>query len=181
MKNPKTPYEAVLSELDILKMLNPFQVYLVGTPPLGIQTENSDIDLICHYKIDQFKSLKLALQRFQHLDHWSFNSWEHNPEIYICSFSYRCWEIEVFCSTQPIIQQYAYRHFHIEKRLLELANTKFKTRILELKQQGIKTEPAFAQALNLQGNPYIILSELFDTSTPELKVLLDKNGFLNLS
>ena len=42
----------------------------------------------------------------------------------------------------------------IEHEILELKGPPFKAVILELKRAGLKTEPAFAKALGLTGNPY---------------------------
>lgn len=177
MKNTKPPYETILAQLDIYDCLSPFQPTIIGTPPLGIHTENSDIDLICHYKAEQFEQLKMSMCRFQHLQNWFFHAWADDNHVYICRFSFQKWDIEIFCSTQAIEEQYGYRHFQLEKRLLELADPQFMALIRQLKQLGIKTEPAFAQALNLSGNPYTILNQLFDATDLELKILLNKNVF----
>ena len=42
----------------------------------------------------------------------------------------------------------------IEAEILEEKGEDFRQKIIELKKSGIKTEPAFAQLLNLKGDPY---------------------------
>ena len=41
--------------------------------------------------------------------------------------------------------------------LLQRHGAAFRQKIFQLKQSGFKTEPAFAQALNLDGDPYLAL------------------------
>ena len=42
----------------------------------------------------------------------------------------------------------------IEQNLLSKYGEEFRQRIIELKRQGYKTEPAFGQALGLKRDPY---------------------------
>ncbi|MNR65241.1 hypothetical protein D3C85_1882000 [compost metagenome] len=55
--------------------------------------------------------------------------------------------------------------------MLNMYGKKFKERIIQLKSEGLKTEPAFAKALNLLGNPYLKLLELMDCTKEQLRVL----------
>jgi hypothetical protein len=48
----------------------------------------------------------------------------------------------------------------IEHRVLIEKGEKFRQEIIKLKRQGLKTEPAFAKLLGLDGNPYEALLKL---------------------
>jgi len=48
----------------------------------------------------------------------------------------------------------------IENKILEQEGKQFRKKIIALKEQGYKTEPAFATLLGLEGNPYEALLEL---------------------
>ena len=48
----------------------------------------------------------------------------------------------------------------IEYKLLQKGGHLFRRRVMELKTRGIKTEPAFALVLGLQGDPYEALLTL---------------------
>jgi hypothetical protein len=61
--------------------------------------------------------------------------------------------IEIFGQNKPTIEQNAYRHMIAEYKILEEKGEEFKQKIIELKKQGIKTEPAFGMLLGLE-NPY---------------------------
>ncbi len=47
----------------------------------------------------------------------------------------------------------------IDAKLLKKFDASFKNKIIELKKNGYKTEPAFAKVLELKGNPYLALLE----------------------
>jgi hypothetical protein len=49
----------------------------------------------------------------------------------------------------------------IESRILKEKGIDFKEKIIKLKSSGIKTEPAFAKLLGLNGNPYVELLKLY--------------------
>ena len=48
----------------------------------------------------------------------------------------------------------------IEGRLLDLAGESFRHNVIELEQSGLKTEPAFARLLGLNGDPYEALGRV---------------------
>lgn len=72
----------------------------------------------------------------------------------VASFQLDDFSIELFGQNIPTRQQPGYRHMLVEYRLLQDYGEDFRQQIIQLKQQGIKTEPAFAQVLGLPGNPY---------------------------
>ena len=98
----------VLTEFRVLEKLWAFDPILVGTIPISVDIDSSDIDLICSWSDKQ--TFRAVLEKeFGALAH--FNLLE-NPD---------------------------------------------NESIVDLKKQGHKTEPAFAIALGLSGDPYIEL------------------------
>ena len=47
----------------------------------------------------------------------------------------------------------------IEHHILQQEGEDFKRKVVALKESGMKTEPAFAQLLGLDGDPYLALLE----------------------
>ena len=173
----KIHYKKIIEDLKLIERLKAYQVTVIGTPPLGIEIWQSDIDLICNYQLEQLNQLFDVLKKFKALENWKIEQSKFEKETWICSFGYLNWVIEIFCSTTPIYQQAGFRHFKIEHRLLNLAHIQFKKDIIALKNKGFKTEPAFAELLSLTGDPYARLNELYEVDDSELILLLQKHKY----
>ncbi|MCL3782606.1 DUF4269 domain-containing protein [Prolixibacteraceae bacterium JC049] len=149
-----------LTDNNILDILYEFDPILVGTIPINIDIENSDLDIIC-YIVDR-EYFKQHIER--NFDHYSeFKIWENNTlqhHAVVASFQTDDFEIEIFGQNVPTSQQNAYRHMIIEHQLLIQNGKEFRNKVIELKQKGMKTEPAFAHILGLEGNPYEALLRL---------------------
>lgn len=158
--NPKQQkvYELLTSHA-ILDNLESFSPILTGTIPIEIDIENSDLDICCCYtdKVDFIKAINLNFQHFQYfkLRETSINY----EETVVANFFVDGYEIELFGQKVPVKKQNGYRHMLIEHQILVEKGADFKQKIIELKKQGFKTEPAFAQLLGLKGNPYEALLE----------------------
>lgn len=87
------------------------------------------------------------------------------------NFTIEGWPIEIFGQNKPTHEQNGFVHMVIEDRMLNLYGMKFKEQIIELKSEGVKTEPAFAHILQLEGDPYIILLEMSNWTDEELRIL----------
>jgi len=138
----------------IFEKLAPFDPLLAGTIPIEIDTPDSDLDIICHFAdAEAFESM---LRRFFGSEQ-NFQSHSKviggRPSI-VCSFEKDGFVIEIFGQNLPSRHQNAYRHLLIEAWLLEERGPEFRRQVIELKQQGLKTEPAFARLLGLEGDPY---------------------------
>lgn len=72
----------------------------------------------------------------------------------VCSFRACGVEIEVFAENVPATRQNGYLHMITEYELLRTCGSRLRDRVMELKLAGLKTEPAFAVALDLPGDPY---------------------------
>jgi len=139
------------------RVLTPLQVFapvVVGTFPLDIAIETSDVDIACQFD---------AIEVFQAVVETNFSVYEgfttttfnlRNIPTYVAKFALDGFLIEIFAQAIPVIQQYGYRHMLIEHKLLVEKGEEFKAQIIAYKQSGLKTEPAFAQALGLEGDPY---------------------------
>jgi hypothetical protein len=136
----------------IMEKLSIYTPIFVGTIPLNIDIENSDIDIICYVK-DKSQFIEALFCNFQNMKGFKvtnntvFNSTKAN--FYIEDF-----EFEIFGQDLESFQQNAYQHMVIEHRLLVENGENFRQEIINLKRQGLKTEPAFAKLLGLDGNPY---------------------------
>ena len=150
----------VLTQYEILKQLESYTPILVGTVPLDIDIEGSDLDILCSFT-DKV-TFKTALQNMFSTQN-RFKLYEtavDSNETVIANFFADDWEIEIFGQAVPVKKQFGYRHMIIEHELLQRKGETLRQQIISLKQQGYKTEPAFAKALGLIGNPYLALLEI---------------------
>jgi hypothetical protein len=145
----------VIRELRVLEHLERYHATVVGTLPLDLFIPGqSDIDIICTaYHFDTFKAT--LTDHFSRLKGFELvQKFLHPTDSVVCRFCYQSFPFEIVGQPLPVTEQWAYKHLYIEQRLLNARGSDFKAQILQLKKQGIKTEPAFAQALKLSGNPY---------------------------
>jgi hypothetical protein len=72
----------------------------------------------------------------------------------VARFDLGDWVFELFGDVHPVDEQPAWRHFDVERRLLSLDNGRLRAVLVRLPAMGQKTEPAFAAALGVDGDPY---------------------------
>ncbi len=83
----------------------------------------------------------------------------------------------IVAQSTPVHRQMGWRHFLVEKRLLDLGVPELRTAVVAAKRSGRKTEPAFADLLKLDGDAYearLALEQLDDNA---LHALLRRAGF----
>ncbi len=140
----------LLQELGIFEKLKTYTPLLTGTIPIEIDTDTSDLDIICEAHDYQVFDREVE-QYFGNQAKFVVTK----PKTSTCiGFWYKGMEIEIYANPTPVILQNAYRHMLVEYRLLRLFGEEFKRKIIELKKGGLKTEPAFAKLLSVNGNPY---------------------------
>lgn len=154
----RPPYGEALRQSGLMTILAPFDPHVAGTPPLELDLPDSDIDILCRAPdFDHFGSVLTTALGSQpgftlaHKPRW--------PAL-ICTFTTSGWPFEIFGQAIPVAQQHGWRHFRMEQRLLALGGPTFKAAIIALRETGLKTEPAFAAVLGLEGDPYAALLEL---------------------
>lgn len=150
----------LLTELEIMNLLMDYNPLLVGTVPLGIQVEGSDLDIICEVH-DPVKFKALVVRYFGAMEGFVSESRvvQGIPRTKV-NFMAKGWPIELFGQPKRTELQNGYLHMIVEAEILAQMDDDFRERIILLKTSGWKTEPAFAKALGLEGDPYKALLEL---------------------
>jgi hypothetical protein len=144
----------LLNESQLMHILSAYHPVLAGTVPLNINIEGSDLDIICQFD-DRQQFKELLIRQFS--SHPKFHLSEllvRGVETIIANFYVRDWAVEIFGQAVPVVNQAAYRHLMAEHNLLQQHGDWLKQKVIRLKEAGYKTEPAFAVALNLPGDPY---------------------------
>lgn len=147
----------ILMDGKILKKLINFQPLLVGSVPLGLNTSESDVDLICSFQELQsyLEHINAAFAHFSGFD--IVTSDHYGEETVTASFLYSGLTFEIFAQKIPSREQMAYRLLEIERMLLQKYGPEFRVKILELRLSGMKTENAICKLLGLKGNPYLAI------------------------
>ena len=159
---------AVLTNNQILSKLKQFDPILVGTIPINIDIENSDLDIICCFA-DNGAFQKTIREHFSKEESFTIREQPNLDSLAIvANFFVDGFEIEIFGQAIPTKQQFAYRHLLVEHNLLNEYGEAFRQQIIDLKRQGHKTELAFAIALALTGDPYLELLK-FETNRKNSK------------
>lgn len=158
-----------LKSSEVLNILSTYSPQIVGTFPLALHQADSDLDILLY--ADNLFELEACLKK----SFSSMNAFKIHPQkvdgidSLIASFVFDKVPFELFAQNIPTHEQVAFRHFQTEERLLKLGGENFFQSVFKYRQIGLKTEPAFASALNLSGNSYQAISDLFLLSESELK------------
>ncbi|PNW28792.1 diadenosine tetraphosphate hydrolase [Formosa algae] len=145
---------------NILETLKKYNPILTGTIPIGIDIPDSDLDIICECENHSEFSAYLSDVFSNTRDFKVYSTQLNGIDSTIAQFKTDHFLFEIFGQNIPTEKQNAYRHMIIENRILKEKGSKFKQQVIELKANGIKTEPAFAKLLRLNGNPYTELLKL---------------------
>jgi hypothetical protein len=164
----KAAYHA-LKKLRIFEELAEHSPVLVGTIPIAIDIESSDLDILL--EAQDLQALGERLETLYHPREAHFGE-QSSLAYYVAKLGAEGFEIEFFAQCRPTSQQNGYRHMLIEARLLALAGEKAHVAIRKMKAEGMKTEPAFAQYFGLAGNPYETLLKLEAWDDANLRKLL---------
>ncbi len=170
-------YAEALRRLGLPTKLARFDPRVAGTPPLGLDLPGSDIDLLCHAP-DAELFTQAVWDACAHFDGFAIRQWSGRERPVIATFAAETWDFEIFGHVRPVAEQVGWRHFRVERRLLELAGPGLRAAVLRARLRGLKTEPAFAQVLALPGDPYRALLALSGWRDEELAALLTRRGFL---
>jgi hypothetical protein len=168
-------YEA-LRELDLLSRLAALgegglgeAPALVGSLPLDLALDESDIDFVAHAMDLRVFGNQLKSE-FGNID--SFRSSRGivlGIATLMTEFTFNGERFEIFTQSTLVPRQNAVIHLLVEERLLQLGGKKFRTQILSERQFGAKTEIAFGVVLGLE-DPYRELLALEDLSDNELRL-----------
>ncbi|MBD2755801.1 DUF4269 domain-containing protein [Spirosoma validum] len=144
----------LLTENHILEKLEPFAPLLVGTIPINIDIDTSDLDIICYWT-DRQQFYTAVAENFKQEKGFSIReSSTPDYDVVVATFRIDDFELEIFGQNIPTRQQMGYRHMLIEHKLLTERGEAFRQEIIALKRQGYKTEPAFGKLLGLGTDPY---------------------------
>ncbi|MDQ0512489.1 DUF4269 domain-containing protein [Ancylobacter amanitiformis] len=165
-------YLDALHASQALQWLAAFDPHVAGTLPLGVAVAGSDIDILCHAP-DPDLFGQVAWRHFAQERAFSLHQWTHGERAVIARFDSHGWPFEIFGSRRPVREQVGWRHFEVEERLLALGGETFRAAIRVLRGDGLKTEPAFARALGLDGDPYAALLALHARDDAELLKRID--------
>ncbi|GAA5098350.1 DUF4269 domain-containing protein [Chryseobacterium ginsengisoli] len=143
----------VLIKYQIFEKLKNYSPVLAGTIPIEIDVEGSDLDIICEVK-NEIDFIEFLNQNFQNYNNFNLEKIIINGEkSIVLNFMLEEFPIEIFGQNKPVKRQNAYLHMIAEYKILQEKGEDFKQKIIELKKQGIKTEPAFGMLLGME-NPY---------------------------
>lgn len=144
----------IIREHKLLEILKEYNPIIVGTIPINIHTNQSDIDIIL--QTNNFEKLKDFLhQKFSSFQNFQIEFLEDN--ILMCNFNLENVPFELYAKNQKTEMQNGYLHMVKEYEILQSKDNDFAEEIRNLKKKGIKTEPAFCQLLRIKGDPYIEL------------------------
>jgi len=165
---------ASLHRSGLLERLAVYHPSIAGTFPIGIDIPGSDMDVLCEvYDHEEF--LRICASRYGHLDRFEADRRSVGGEVRsVVRFLWEQIPIELFGQGRPPALQNGCRHMIAERRLLALDEPSAAESIRTLKQEGFKTEPAFAFFYNLPGNPYEVLYRLAEADEQELRQIILK-------
>jgi hypothetical protein len=148
-----------ICQLQVLTRLGKYDPVLVSAICLDIGTAKSDLDIICEvYDHDAF--ITEMTQLFGNELRFSWRKSSLDPSATIICFTALGFEFELFGKSMPVEKQSAFRHIYQVARIIDLGGERFRGAIRDLKNQGLKTEPAVARLLGLSGDPYQAVLDL---------------------
>jgi hypothetical protein len=134
----------------VLTRLAAYTPTVVSTIFVGLDTSESDIDIIC-YCVNAERFLETVQTVYGRAP--GFRICKSRDPVVI-EFMVAGFHFEIYACDTPITEQSAYRHYRIMERLVAAGGSPFQNAVRLLKLEGYKTEPAIARLLNLPGDPW---------------------------
>jgi hypothetical protein len=162
--------ETAIKDSQILCKLKSYSPEVVSTIFVNLDTPTSDIDIVCDY-LDQevfTDDLGLAISKF---DSHSVKTYEDRV---VGRFDFQNFIFEIYATNIPVKEQMAYRHYQLMKRLVSTGGTDFSKKVRELKEKGLKTEPAICQLLQMPGDPFLSILDIETWTDSEVREYLAK-------
>ncbi|EJS68948.1 DUF4269 domain-containing protein [Bacillus cereus] len=143
----------VMNKLNIMEDLVLYSPVLCGTIPIRIDTIQSDLDIVMEvHNFDIFEKEIRSL--YDSYEGFKIKKKQiNNTETIKGKFQFEGFEFELFGQPRPVRNQNAYKHMIVEHMLL-MQHPHIREEVIHLKEQGLKTETAFAQVLKIDGDPY---------------------------
>ncbi len=162
-----------IEQLGLWRDLAGFRPALAGTVPLDVDVADSDLDVICEAH-DLAAFAARAQELYGKLDGFRLGRYPvRGVESVVAGFCFAGWAFELFAQPAPPPRQYACLHLLAEARLLALGGEQARLGVRRLKQQGLKTEPAFARYFHLAGDPYEAVARLAVVPDEELRAVVE--------
>lgn len=144
----------ILKRERLMDKLAEWDPVLIGTIPINIDTTSSDIDIAVQIE-DIDRAEQYMREAFGAYPDFSMQKTETTyKKSIVVNFLVDGIPIEVYGENKPVECQNGYRHMVIEERFLELGGEAFRCAVVDLKESGMKTEPAFARLLGIENDPY---------------------------
>lgn len=159
--------ETLLVAIGLYSVLSEYDPIFVGTLPIDVDIEGSDIDIICEAR-DLDELANLLTETYSDQPGFTVEKKKREGVYLVCRFSVMTFDIEIYAEDKPVKAQNAYRHMEAERKLLLIGGEGAREDIRRLKRNGLKTEPAFARFFRLEGDPYDAVLELADLSVSEI-------------
>lgn len=153
MRKIKPDYFEAVQQTGVLEKLSAFQPEIAGTAPLGLSTEDSDIDILCY--AETLQTLEGSIwEQFRNRSGFSLRRWVSEDRPVVAEFRADGWTFQIFGSRTPVRAQIGWSLFEAELRIMEIGGDSLKTDISLLRKNGLKTIPAIARLLGFDGDPY---------------------------
>lgn len=162
---------AEIARLRILDFLGRYQPVAIGSLPLGIGIEGSDLDMAL-YAPDLGRAARDILAAYGGRRGFTLaRKKDFDAPALVARFETRAWPVELFCQPIPVAAQYGWRHFAVEARALHAGGAALAKAVRRLKRGGHNTEAAFCELLGIAGDPFRSLLTLEGLSEEDLFTL----------
>lgn len=141
----------LLTDYHITTLLEAYDPIVVGTIPIHLDVDGSDIDIILC--VDDFDAIEKELC-FNFSQHPHFRLKRVTSRVIVCSFSIEGQLFEIYATDKATEDQNGYLHMLKEYEIIQLRGGEFAEQVRQLKRSGIKTEPAFCKLLGIEGDAY---------------------------
>ncbi len=151
---------AILEDAGVFAATASFDGRFIGSIPLDLHGEGADADIVC--SADHLEGFVAAMITAfgERPDFRSLIAPYLGRPSSIVRFTLPGLPVEIFARPEPVEAHESFRHHRAATRLLALGGEALRDQVRGLKAMGIKTEPAFARALGLEGDAALAMLDL---------------------
>jgi hypothetical protein len=152
-----------------MEVLGRYTPTIAGTIPIDVDIETSEVDILCSYD-DPIRFKNTLRLHFSQQQGFKFKRTRvRGRESLVAAFFHRGPKLEIFVQMLPVQEKDGFVHLMVEYRTVQMCTDGFREKIGQLKREGVCTEPAFAQLLCIDTDPYETLLRFRNLNDDELR------------